>query len=108
MSRFNSVLIIGCGNMGGAMLAGWLAAGLDPASFTVVDPRLEAAPDGVTLLGELPASGAFDAVLLGIKPQGLDDAAPAIAPFVGSGTVLLSILAGVELASLAARFPDAG
>ena len=108
MSRFNSVLIIGCGNTGGAMLAGWLAAGLDTASFTVVDPRLEAAPDGVTLLGELPASGAFDAVLLGIKPQGLDDAAPAIAPFVGSGTVLLSILAGVELASLAARFPDAG
>lgn len=107
MNRLENILIVGCGNMGGAMLAGWLAGGLSPARFTVVDPYLESAPDGVTLLRELPG-GAFDAILLGVKPQGLDDVAAAIAPLAGRGTVLFSILAGVELASLAARFPQAG
>lgn len=103
---FDKVLIIGCGNMGGAMLAGWLASGLDPARFTVVDPVLSAAPDGVTLLRDLP-DAQFDTLLLGVKPQMLDEVAPSIAPLAGEGTVVLSILAGVELASLAARFPKA-
>jgi pyrroline-5-carboxylate reductase len=103
------LLILGCGNMGGAMLAGWLRGGIEPSRFTVVDPVLAEAPDGVTLLRELPGAGeAFDAILLGVKPQMLDAVAPRLAPLVGPGTVLLSILAGVELASLSARFPQAG
>lgn len=102
-----NILIFGCGNMGGAMLAGWLAGGLDPASVTVVDPFLPAAPQGVTLLREVPQR-AFDVVLLGVKPQVLDDVAAALSPALGQGTTLLSILAGVELVSLAARFPQAG
>ncbi len=103
-----TVLIVGCGNMGGAMLAGWLAGGFAPARFTVVDPVLAEAPRGVTLLRELPQGAAFDAVLLGVKPQMLGEVAPAIAPFARGGAAVLSILAGVELATLAARFPDAG
>ncbi|WP_088309549.1 pyrroline-5-carboxylate reductase family protein [Novosphingobium sp. B 225] len=102
-----TLLIFGCGNMGGAMLAGWLAGGMDPASVTVVDPYLAKAPGGVTLLREVPAR-AFDVVLLGVKPQLLDEVASALAPGLGADTVLLSILAGVELSSLAARFPQAG
>jgi len=101
-----SLLIVGCGNMGGAMLAGWLAGGLDPAAVTVVDPMLTQAPRGVALLREIPAGLRFDAVLLGVKPQMLDSVAPALTA-VTEGAVLLSILAGVELASLAARFPAA-
>lgn len=101
------LLILGCGNMGGAMLAGWLAGGLDPARFTVVDPQLAEAPAGVRLLREVPAGETFDTVLLGVKPQLLDAVVPALAPAL-DGATLLSILAGVELASLAARFPAAG
>lgn len=104
----DTILIIGCGNMGGAMLAGWLAGGLSPARFTVVDPVLAEAPQGVTLLRELPRGARFDAILLGVKPQLLRDVAPTIAPLAGPDTVILSILAGVELSTLAARFPDAG
>lgn len=107
MSTFNSILIAGCGNMGGAMLKGWLAAGADPASFTIVDPLLAEAPHGVSLLRELP-EGEFDVILLGIKPQSLPELAPGLEPLVGAKTLLLSILAGVELASLALRFPRAG
>jgi pyrroline-5-carboxylate reductase len=101
------ILIVGCGNMGGAMLAGWLAAGLPAERFTVVDPVLPAAPEGVALRRELPAQGPFDAILLGVKPQLLGEVAPAVAPLAGAGTLVLSILAGVELATLAARFPAA-
>jgi pyrroline-5-carboxylate reductase len=102
----NSILLIGCGNMGGAMLAGWLAGGLEPSRFTIVDPFLPEAPQGVTLLRALPDKK-FHAILLGVKPQMLGDVAPDIARLAGPETVLLSILAGAELASLAARFPDA-
>lgn len=101
------MLIVGCGNMGGAMLAGWLAGGVDPSRFVVVDPVLAAAPPGVELLRELP-QGAFDAILLGVKPQLLGDVAPRLSALAYPDTVVLSILAGVELASLAERFPDAG
>lgn len=102
-----AILVFGCGNMGGAILAGWLAGGIDPARITVVDPFLEAAPAGVRLLREVPEEP-FDLVLLGVKPQMLDDVTPTVAQVVGSQTTLLSILAGVELASLARRFPGAG
>lgn len=104
------VLMIGCGNMGGAMLAGWLAGGFPASAFTVVDPFLAAAPDGVTLLRDLPAADAdgFDAVLLGFKPQQWAEASPPLAPLCGPGTVVLSILAGVELDTLRGRFPMAG
>ena len=100
----DSILILGCGNMGGAMLTGWLAAGLEPVRFTVVDPLLTAAPAGVRLLRAVP-DGPFATVLLGVKPQALDAAAAALAPAIAAETVLLSILAGVELASIAARLP---
>lgn len=105
MNEIRKILIVGCGNMGGAMLGGWLRAGAEPERFVVVDPVLASAPAGVTLHRELSALDC-DAVLLGIKPQQLDALAPALAPLV-AGKVVLSILAGVELASLRARFPAA-
>lgn len=106
MERFQNILLIGCGNMAGAMLAGWLAGGIPASCFTVIDPHRTEVPPGVTLLKELH-EGRFDAILLGVKPQGLDEVAPAIASLAGRETVLFSILAGVEFDSLAARFPDA-
>ena len=104
-----SLLQFGCGNMGGAMLAGWLAAGFDPAGFTVVDPLLAEAPTGVSLLREAPEGVVpADVVLLGFKPQQFAEAMATVRPFVTEGTLLLSILAGVDLATLRGAFPDAG
>lgn len=107
MTDIQSIVIVGCGNMGGAMLHGWLAGGFPADSITVVDPVLGSVPAGVTLLRE-PPQGAFDLLLLGIKPQMLDQVAPTIRHLAGAGTTVLSILAGVELTSLARHFPDAG
>ena len=105
---FDRILIVGCGNMAGAMLRGWLAAGLDPARFTVSDPVARDLPEGVRRLVAVPQDEAFDAILLGIKPQLLAEVAPQLASLAGAGTTLFSILAGVELAVLGGHFPQAG
>lgn len=106
--RFETILVVGCGNMAGAMLRGWLAGGFDLARITVADPARPVLPDGVRSLDAVPAEGSFDAVLLGVKPQLLGAVAPQVAPLAGAATSLLSLLAGVELDTLAATFPGAG
>jgi pyrroline-5-carboxylate reductase len=107
MITLERILIVGCGNMGGAILQGWLAGGVDAARITVADPAMREVPTGVTLVPKIPQEP-FDVVLLGVKPQGLDAVAPQVAGSVGPRTVLLSILAGVELDTLEARFPVNG
>lgn len=98
--------LVGAGNMGGAMLRGWLAAGLDPRQVTVIDPAAKDLPEGVLALAAPPPDGAAPAVLvLAVKPQLLDVVAPAIAGALERETLLVSILAGVEIASLRERFP---
>ncbi len=103
----NHLLIIGCGNMGGAMLAGWLAAGENPARFSVLDPALPEAPEGVALYrssDDVP--GTHDAVLLGIKPQQLGALGPGLQGLTVGRTVC-SLLAGITLDQLAVAFPQA-
>lgn len=102
-----SLVIVGCGNMGGAMLAGWLTGGLDPVRVTVVDPVLKHVPEGVTLLADAAQARAPEMLLLGVKPQMIAQLAPGLAHLVGPATQVLSILAGVELATLARLFPGA-
>jgi pyrroline-5-carboxylate reductase len=100
------IWLAGAGNMGGAMLRGWLASGIDPARITVIRPS--GTPiEGVSVLKAPPPDGEAPAVLvLAMKPQKLDEAVPALAPACGDGTLVLSVLAGVEVPSLAKRFPD--
>lgn len=97
--------LIGCGNMGGAMLRRWVAAGADPASITVVDLGTPDVPAGVRLLHAAPLDAEPAAVVLAVKPQQLD----AIASLLSSlmTPMLVSVLAGVETATLAARCPGA-
>jgi pyrroline-5-carboxylate reductase len=96
--------------MAGAMLDRWLAAGLDPASVAIVDPY--AAPRaGIAHFASLAewkgAGTGADWIMLGMKPQQLGEVAADLAPVATGAVHLLSILAGVSLADLAARFPEA-
>lgn len=103
----NHLLIIGCGNMGGAMLAGWLAAGEAPARFAVLDPALPEAPEGVSLYRDAAdVPGTHDAVLLGFKPQQLAALGPGLQGLT-EGRAVYSLLAGITLDQLAAAFPQA-
>ncbi|QDH35597.1 pyrroline-5-carboxylate reductase [Porphyrobacter sp. YT40] len=99
------LLIIGCGNMGGAMLAGWLAAGLPPERFSVLDPGMDATPEGVALYRDAGAvPGDHDAVMLGFKPQQLGTLGPGLQALT-EGRTVCSLLAGITLAQLASAFP---
>jgi len=96
--------LIGCGNMAGAMLGRWLDAGADPAQITVVRPSGRAPAPGIRTLTALPEDEVPALVLIGVKPQKLDEIAAILAPAVQPETILVSILAGVEQASLRDRF----
>jgi pyrroline-5-carboxylate reductase len=93
--------------MGGALLARWLDAGLPADRVTVIDPQPRGLPTGFNVrVVATPAEAApAQVVVLGIKPQMLADAAPAIAPALAPGALVVSMLAGVTTATLAARFP---
>ena len=96
--------LIGCGNMAGAMLRGWLDAGMDPGQVTVIRPSGKPVAQGVRVLTHLPLDERPAVTMLGVKPQKLDEVAPALAPLVDGSDLLISVLAGVEQASLRNRF----
>jgi pyrroline-5-carboxylate reductase len=99
------ILLVGCGKMGGAMLAGWLARGVAAGDVVVVEPfgtNDIAAKYGVTAVAEASAiNPAFapDVVVFAVKPQGMDDVAPSYARYAAAGAVFLSIAAGRTIAS---------
>ncbi|MFQ5466499.1 MAG: pyrroline-5-carboxylate reductase, partial [Kiloniellaceae bacterium] len=96
-----SLLLVGCGKMGGALLDGWLRHGAAPRDIFVVEPNPDMATGlqgrGVTVaagLHALPAHVAPAVIVLAIKPQQTDAAVPGLAPYAGRGGVLLPIVAG--------------
>ncbi|GAB4357359.1 MAG: pyrroline-5-carboxylate reductase [Oricola sp.] len=103
MPKNNRVVLVGSGNMGFAMLQGWLAAEmLDAGDVFVVEPnealRERAAGLGVGVAadaGELP--GSFDAglVILAVKPQVMDAVLPAYRDLAARGATFVSVAAGI-------------
>ena len=98
--------LVGCGNMAGAMVEGWRAAGVDLTGVTAIRPS-GTPVEGVRTITALPDGEAPRLVMLGVKPQKLDEVAPGLAPLVGGETILVSLLAGVSAATLRQRFPQA-
>ncbi|MFT3968498.1 MAG: pyrroline-5-carboxylate reductase dimerization domain-containing protein [Sphingobium sp.] len=105
-----SLLLIGCGNMAGAILARWMDSGLPPERVHVVDPARPALANGVAVSTSLPdriAPGAF--VLVGIKPQHFSGiAADLDARLQGADSTVLSIMAGLPLDLIRRSLPRAG
>lgn len=98
---------VGCGNMGGAMLDGWRVGGLDLAPVTVIRPSGKAV-EGATVVTSLDDAGKAPRVaVLAFKPQQLAEIAPELARHIDRGTVVVSLLAGVEIATLRGYFPNA-
>lgn len=98
------LVLLGCGKMGSAMLAGWLARGLPATSVWVMDP----APSdwlrgsGVHVNATLPDAPAV--VLIAVKPQMMGGALPTLAGFAGSDTVFVSVAAGTPLSAFETAF----
>jgi len=97
--------LVGCGNMGGAMLHRWIESGAVAAdSVHVVNRTDRDLPTGVHQARAFPVGALPDIVMLAMKPQQLDDIAGTHADRLAGVPVLVSILAGVEEQALAARF----
>lgn len=115
MSAFpSSLLLVGAGKMGQAMLDGWLKLGLDPRRVVCIDPGLpdearEAlAAKGVSIVASMADLTPPAALVLAIKPQTLESAAADLAAIAGPATMLISVLAGKTIADLKARMPVVG
>lgn len=104
----NPTWFVGCGNMGGAMLDGWRSAGLDLGAVTVIRPSGRPVEGARTVTSAADAGAPPRLVVLGFKPQMLDEIAPGLRTRLTARTVVVSLLAGVEAASLRQRFPGAG
>ena len=106
------LLLVGAGKMGGALLAGWLARGLDPTQIFIQDPALSeemaafAATHGISV-SEAPALPFPPGVaVIAVKPDLTEKILPEIAPLVGPQTVVLSVAAGRTSKSLTRHLPE--
>ncbi len=106
-----SLVLAGAGKMGGALLRGWIAEGLEPAGVHVVDPHIDART--VAFCEENHVARAAPALpaevlVLAVKPQTFAADPASFAAFTGPQTMVVSILAGQTLANLRAGLPTAG
>lgn len=105
------LVLVGAGKMGGALLSGWLASGLDPQAVIAIDPAPPAdtaamlSAAGIVPRADVPAVTAR-VIVVAVKPQLMAAVLPGLKPSVGPETIVLSIAAGKTIASFAAAFGD--
>ena len=100
-----TIVLAGAGKMGGAMLTGWLAQGLDAKRVVVIEPAASPeiralAAQGVRLNASPKDAGAIAALVIAVKPQSFREAGAALKPFTASSTLVVSIMAGTPMALL--------
>jgi pyrroline-5-carboxylate reductase len=100
-----TIVLVGAGKMGSAMLEGWLALGLDPKSVVAIEPQpapeiATLASRGLRLNPPAQSAGEATAIVIAVKPQVAPEVVPTLAPYIGADTVALSIMAGRTLGFL--------
>jgi pyrroline-5-carboxylate reductase len=100
-----TIVLAGAGKMGGAMLAGWLAQGLDANRVAVVEPYPSEeiktlAAKGVRLNPAPGDIGGVAALVIAVKPQMFREAGPPLRSVAGSSTLVVSIMAGITIAAI--------
>jgi pyrroline-5-carboxylate reductase len=107
------ITLIGCGNLGGAMLRRWIksdiAGGYAVLKPNPLPPDLQKPNVMHIQTPELaaPYIGKSDVVVMAVKPQIMAGAAQSIAPFVRKDTLILSVAAGWDVARFEAIFGPA-
>jgi len=98
LKSIGSLLLVGAGKMGSAMLDGWIARGLNPKRLVVIEPQPGKAVKALARRGlKLNPKGKpveASAIVIAVKPQTAPDAVPPLRPYVGKTTLVLSIMAG--------------
>ena len=107
-----SLVLLGAGKMGGALLDGWLRAGLPPTKLAVIEPHPSAgisalAARGVQINPDLAGLKEIAAIVIAVKPQTAPEAVPTVESLVGPDTVVVSIMAGRPLQFLTSALKGA-
>ena len=105
-----TLVLVGAGKMGGAMLEGWLKSDADPARIVAFDPAppaevkstLEA--KGVRLNPRISDITDTEVIIIAVKPQVMEDVLPGIVPLKTSKPLILSVAAGKTIASYERHF----
>ncbi|KRR29300.1 pyrroline-5-carboxylate reductase [Bradyrhizobium retamae] len=98
-----TIALAGAGKMGGAMLTGWLAGGLDASRVIVIEPQPSAEIGALAAQGlrlNPKDAGTVDTLVMAVKPQTFREAGPALKSLVGANTLVVSIMAGTTIAAL--------
>ena len=94
LSKFRGTLVlVGAGKMGGAMLDGWLARGLKPKQVTVIEPQPDKTVKALARRG------------LKLNPKGKAATLPPLAAHVDKTTLVVSIMAGRTIGFLEKSLP---
>ncbi len=110
LSALNGVIMLaGAGKMGGALLEGWLKAGLPAAQVAVRDPGPPPEIRALLSAHDIPLNqapkGEVAALILAVKPQVAPEVLPQLSQFAGAGSVVISVMAGRTISFLEQSFP---
>ena len=94
------LVLLGCGKMGSAMLAGWLETGLQPQAVTVLDPHPSdwLHTTGVTISDDISTVPAV--VFVAVKACTMSEALPRLAALGNGKTLFVSVAAGTPISYL--------
>ncbi len=105
IEKINSLVLVGAGKMGMAMVKGWLEHGLDASALTLVDPMPSeitkefARMKSISLVPEFTSLNA-DVIVLAVKPQIAKQVMAKISDKIPSNSLILSVIAGFSLEAL--------
>jgi pyrroline-5-carboxylate reductase len=110
LSHYDGTLVlVGAGKMGGALLEGWIGLGVDPARIVVMEPQPAAAIGALSARGlriNPDAASIYpDTIVLAVKPQIAAEVMPQVASLMSPSTVVVSIMAGRTIAFLSDALP---
>jgi pyrroline-5-carboxylate reductase len=99
------IVLAGAGKMGGALLSGWLARGLDARHVAVIEPHPSAeisalTAKGVRLNPSPKDAGTVATLVIALKPQTFGAAGATLKSFAAPSTLVVSIMAGTTIASI--------
>jgi pyrroline-5-carboxylate reductase len=104
-----TLVLVGAGKMGSAMLDGWLGRGLDPKKITVIEPQpvkaVKALARRGVKLNPKDKVGVASAIVIAVKPQSAPEALPQLARYIDKATLVLSIMAGRTVGFLEKLLP---
>jgi pyrroline-5-carboxylate reductase len=110
MTLAGTLVLVGAGKMGGAMLEGWLKGGAQASRIVALDPspppevKALIGRSGVRLNPDVSSIQDAEVVVVAVKPQLMEEVLPGVVPLKASRPLILSVAAGKTIASFERHF----